>query len=61
VEERLLHRKGLVCISEIKLAHSDDEVRREMASVQCDQQHVGRVDSEYYRAGQGDATDSLTV
>jgi CRP/FNR family transcriptional regulator, cyclic AMP receptor protein len=29
-----------VCLSEIKLAHTDDEVRREMASAQCDQQHV---------------------
>src|ERR1700730_15975043 len=30
---------AIVCLSEIKLAHTDDEVRREMASAQCDQQH----------------------
>jgi ABC-type multidrug transport system ATPase subunit len=31
--------KTTLCLSEIKHAHTDDEVRREMASAQCDQRH----------------------
>jgi serine/threonine protein kinase len=34
-----LHAKGL-CLSEIKLAHTDDGVRQEMAWAQCGQRHV---------------------
>jgi hypothetical protein len=31
---------GYVCLSEIKLAHTDDGVRQEMASAKCDHRHV---------------------
>jgi hypothetical protein len=29
-----------LCLSEFKLARTDDEVRREMAQAKCDQRHV---------------------
>jgi hypothetical protein len=36
-----VHWQGrtVLCLSEIKLAHTDDEVRREMTSAQCGQRH----------------------
>jgi hypothetical protein len=32
--------KAVLCLSEIKLAHTDDEARQEMALAKCDQRHV---------------------
>jgi hypothetical protein len=37
--EDALHLHHL-CLSEIKFAHRDDEVRQEMAQAKCDQRHV---------------------
>jgi hypothetical protein len=49
VVQRILRQKTLarngnasqpLCLSEIKFAHTDDEVRQEMAWAKCDQRHV---------------------